>query len=137
MRFSAKGLPKGLRLDAQTGIISGAAPRERGGYLITLRAANAKGSAERKLKLVVGDTLALTPPMGWNHWYTHYHSVTDSLFRAAADAMVQSGMADFGYQYVSIDDCWMMRPGSTDPALAGPARATQRARFFRIRIFPT
>ena len=80
MRFSAKGLPKGLRLDTQTGIISGAAPRERGGYLITLRAANAKGSAERKLKLVVGDTLALTPPMGWNHWYTHYHSVTDSLF---------------------------------------------------------
>ena len=41
--------------------------------------------------------------------------------------MVQSGMADFGYQYVSIDDCWMMRPGSTDPALAGPARDAKGA----------
>ena len=27
--------------------------------------------------------------------------------RAAADAMVASGMADVGYSYVSIDDCWM------------------------------
>ena len=55
--------------------------------------------------------------MGWNHWYTHYHRITDKLMREAADVMISSGMADVGYQYVNIDDCWMMKPGSDDPNL--------------------
>ena len=38
--------------------------------------------------------LALTPPMGWNHWYAHYWRITDSLVREAADIMVATGMAD-------------------------------------------
>ncbi len=29
--------------------------------------------------------------------------------RQAADQMVATGMADVGYMYVSIDDCWMMQ----------------------------
>ncbi|MCW5979337.1 MAG: hypothetical protein KIT09_14775 [Bryobacteraceae bacterium] len=122
VEFAAEKLPATLRLDAKTGIIAGKAPGSKGEYGVTLRAKNARGAAERKLTIVVGDTLALTPPMGWNHWYTHYHRVTDKLFREAADAMVASGMADFGYQYVSIDDCWMMRPGSDDPMLNGAPR---------------
>ena len=31
-------------------------------------------------------------------------------------------MADYGYQYVNIDDCWMTKPGSTDPDEQGPER---------------
>jgi alpha-galactosidase len=122
MKFSAQNLPVGLTLDADTGIVSGSAPAARGDYVVTLKATNARGSSERKFKIVAGDTLALTPPMGWNHWYTHYNRVTDQLFRAAAAAMIDSGMADFGYQYVNIDDCWMVRPDSPDPALSGPQR---------------
>ncbi len=75
-------------------------------------------------KLVVGDTLALTPPMGWNDWYTHYERITDALMRQAADAMISSGMADFGYQYVNIDGCWTMKPGSSDPNFNGEPRDT-------------
>jgi len=60
---------------------------------------------------VVGDTLALTPPMGWNSWYIHYNRVTEEHMRNAADVMVASGMADYGYQYVNIDDCWMKKKG--------------------------
>ncbi|MCP5111318.1 MAG: glycoside hydrolase family 27 protein, partial [bacterium] len=60
--------------------------------------------------------------MGWNHWYTHYHNITAQHLRAAADAMIASGMADYGYQYVNIDDCWMIKPGADDPAIGGPAR---------------
>ena len=122
MRFAARGLPAGLKLDAATSIISGTTPAKAGPYNLTLRATNARGKAERKFRIVVGDTLALTPPMGWNHWYTYYDRVDDKLFRAAADAMIASGMADYGYQYVNIDDCWMMKPGSTDPTLSGTAR---------------
>jgi alpha-galactosidase len=123
IRFSAAGLPKELQLDAATGIISGASPAKRGEYRVTLSAANAKGKASKPFRIVVGDTLALTPPMGWNDWYTHYDRITDRLMRAAADAMLASGMADFGYQYVNIDDCWMVKPGSPVAALGGDPRA--------------
>jgi alpha-galactosidase len=122
MRFSAKHLPGGLRLDPRTGIIDGTTPRERGTYVVTLAATNARGKTRRTFKIVAGDTLALTPTMGWNHWYTHYHHVSDKIVRQAADAMISSGMADAGYQYVNIDDCWAVTPGSKDPETGGPAR---------------
>lgn len=109
MDFASANLPDGLRLDPRTGIITGRAPARPGTHTVTLKAANRHGNAERPLRIVVGDTLALTPPMGFNSWYIHYDRVTDRTMRAAADAMVASGMADFGYMYVNIDDCWMKR----------------------------
>ncbi len=51
-------------------------------------------------------TLAATPPMGWNSWNHFAEKVTDADVRAAADAMVSSGMRDAGYVYVNIDDTW-------------------------------
>ncbi|HET8842215.1 MAG TPA: cellulose binding domain-containing protein [Ktedonobacteraceae bacterium] len=50
--------------------------------------------------------LALTPPMGWNSWNHFGCSVSESVVKREADAMVSSGMAAAGYQYVNIDDCW-------------------------------
>ncbi|HWR49859.1 MAG TPA: putative Ig domain-containing protein [Bryobacteraceae bacterium] len=122
MTFSAKGLPNSLKLDSATGIISGRTPSKAGEYSVTLRAKNARGASERPFRIVAGSQLALTPPMGWNDWYTHYERITDKDMRAAADVMISSGMADAGYQYVNIDDCWMVKPGSTDPELGGEPR---------------
>ncbi len=51
-------------------------------------------------------TLAATPPMGWNSWNLFAGRVNDKDVRAAADAMVSSGMKDAGYIYVNIDDTW-------------------------------
>ena len=114
--FAAEGLPASLRLDPSTGIITGKAPEERGEYAVTLKATNASGRDARGFTIIVGDTLALTPPMGWNHWYTWYNQITDEHVRKAADAMIESGMADVGYQYVNLDDCWMVKSGSDAPA---------------------
>ncbi len=111
IKFSAQNLPNTLTLDADTGIITGDSPKKRGEYSITLKAENKEGADSRIFKLIVGDTLALTPPMGWNSWYIFYDSVTDQDMRQAADAMIDTGMADFGYQYVNIDDCWAKRSG--------------------------
>ncbi len=111
IQFAASNLPQGLELDSATGIITGRVPKERGETVLTLEARNEHGSDLRKFKLVVGDTLALTPPMGWNSWYIHYTHVTEQHMRNAADVMISSGMADHGYQYVNIDDCWMKKKG--------------------------
>jgi alpha-galactosidase len=53
-----------------------------------------------------GNGLAKTPPMGWNSWNHFHRHVSDAIVRAAADAMVSSGMRDAGYIYVNIDDTW-------------------------------
>jgi alpha-galactosidase len=50
--------------------------------------------------------LAPTPPMGWNDWYQYECRVSDSIIRANADALVNTGMKAAGYTYVNIDDCW-------------------------------
>ncbi len=51
-------------------------------------------------------TLAATPPMGWNSWNHFAGRVSDVDVRAAADALVSTGMRDAGYVYVNIDDTW-------------------------------
>jgi alpha-galactosidase len=121
--FEADQLPEGLELDPLTGIIAGVIKdRTRCTHEVTLRAVNRHAETERRFRIVVGDTLALTPPMGWNSWYIHYNRVTDADMRAAADVMIDSGMADFGYSYVNIDDCWMVSPISSSTELGGDAR---------------
>lgn len=125
MKFSAKHLPATLTLDAATGIITGKAPA-KGDYEVTFTAKNSHGKSARTFKIVAGDKLALTPPMGWNSWYVHFNRVTDVDLRAAANAMIASGMADAGYQYVNVDDCWMNaeKPSKylSDPKRVGPLR---------------
>ena len=51
-------------------------------------------------------TLAARPPMGWNSWNHFAEKVNDADVRAAADALVFSGMRDAGYIYVNVDDTW-------------------------------
>jgi len=122
MRFAVDGLPRTLELDAEQGILTGTTPAKPGRYGMVFHARNEHGQDRKAFTLVVGPTLALTPPMGWNHWYTFYDQPTDQLMRTAADVMVASGMADVGYQYVNLDDCWMVKVGSSDPVIGGPLR---------------
>lgn len=49
---------------------------------------------------------AVTPPMGWNSWNHFGTNVSDADVRAAADALVATGMRDAGYIYVNVDDSW-------------------------------
>jgi len=107
MRFEVKDLPAGLVLDADKGIITGLTPGKNGDYAMTFMAENSHGKARHPFKLVVGDKLALTPPAGWNSWGGYMLMVSDKVMRQAADLMVEKGLADVGFQYVSIDDCWM------------------------------
>ena len=105
MNFSVENLPAGLQVNPKNGQISGVI-KEAGEYRVTFHASNGLGTAARDFKIVCGETLALTPHMGWNSWYVWESRVTDKIMRDAADAMVANGMINHGYQYVNIDDCW-------------------------------
>ena len=58
------------------------------------------------LLVVPYNSLAKTPPMGWNSWNKFGTRITGQVVRQIADAMVSSGMRDAGYVYVNIDDSW-------------------------------
>jgi alpha-galactosidase len=124
MEYAVEGLPEGLKVDAKTGQITGSLEK-RGEYVVTFHVKNAAGEARRPFKIVCGDTLSLTPSMGWNDWYAYYDHVTDKLLREAADVMVSKGMADVGYQYVDVDDCWSNTQNNPDPKRVGPFRDAQ------------
>ncbi|MBN2684102.1 MAG: NPCBM/NEW2 domain-containing protein [Pontiellaceae bacterium] len=121
MTFSADGLPEGLKLDSKTGQITGELKKE-GEYKVMLHARNALGEAEREFKIVCGQTIGLTPAMGWNSWNCFASAVTAEDIKAAADAMVESGLIDHGWTYINIDDFWMVHRDSDDPSLQGPKR---------------
>ena len=56
MKFAARSLPKELKLDAATGIISGTAPK-RGNHTVRLRATNSLGPLRSE-----SNSLAVGPP---------------------------------------------------------------------------
>jgi alpha-galactosidase len=121
INFRVENMPEGLKLNRDLGIITGSIP-DPGTYEMEICASNSKGEFCRKLTIKVGDKLAVTPPMGWNSWYIHYDRISDQLMRQAADQMIATGMADYGYQYVNIDDCWMIKVKSNDPETGGKPR---------------
>jgi alpha-galactosidase len=121
MTFSVDGLPAGLQLDATTGLITGQLDKA-GEYTVTLHAKNALGQADRSFRIVCGPTIGLTPALGWNSWNCFASAVTAEDIKAAADAMVESGLIDHGWTYINIDDFWMVHRDSNDPTLQGPHR---------------
>lgn len=50
--------------------------------------------------------VALTPPMGWSSWNLFKYKINENLIKEIAEAMAKSGLAEAGYKYVNIDDCW-------------------------------
>jgi hypothetical protein len=127
MAFDAKGLPQGLTVDPATGTIRGAAAA-RGTYRVELVAKNAKGETSRNLDLVVGDTLSLTPPMGWNSWNCWGLSVDEEKVVASARTFVDKGLQDHGWSYVNIDDGWEIPDGAA-PKRDAQGRILVNAKF--------
>ncbi|KAJ7970117.1 Alpha-galactosidase [Quillaja saponaria] len=55
---------------------------------------------------LLGNGLGSTPPMGWNSWNHFQCDIEEKLIKETADAMVSTGLAALGYQYINLDDCW-------------------------------
>jgi len=117
MEFSAENLPDGAIINKEKGFIAGSVQKP-GTYHITLKAQNKVGADEEKFRLVVGDEIALTPPMGCNTWGGLGPFVDEKGVRASAEAMVTTGLINHGYCYINIDDGWQGKRG-------GPYNAIQ------------
>lgn len=105
MEFDASNLPKSLTIDKKTGIITGKI-NQRGNYKVTLQAKNALGIAKKTLEIKIGDTISLTPPIGWNGWNSWARLIDQGKVMASAKAMVNKGLKDHGWAYINIDDAW-------------------------------
>ncbi len=105
LKFSAAGLPAGLKLDAATGIITGQVA-QAGNFAVSVAVSNALGKSERTLTIKIGDQLALTPPMGWNSWNCWGLSVNEERVKQSANALKTRGLINHGWTYINIDDGW-------------------------------
>jgi alpha-galactosidase len=126
MKIAAAKVPEGLSFDPASQVLSGVLP-SAGDYRISFTASNAKGTCSRDLLVRVGDTISLTPAMGWNSWNCFTQQVSAEKVKSAADAMIASGLADHGWSYITVDDFWQTYHGKeaqylNDRSLAGPAR---------------
>ena len=104
LEFSARQLPAGLALDPLTGIITGVTAN-RGEFTFTASARNSAGTAKSKIKFVCGDTLALTPPMGWNSYDAFGDAVIESEVLTNAQWMKEN-LQPFGWDTVIVDFRW-------------------------------
>src|SRR5215471_1322948 len=105
MTFDSTGLPPGLALDGVTGRISGIPSTPTGRFDVTLTAINANGSDSRQVTIVVGNTPALTPPMGWNSYDSFDDSVQEGEFIAQAQWLADH-LQPYGWEYVVVDFRW-------------------------------
>ncbi|MDR3773710.1 MAG: alpha-galactosidase [Terracidiphilus sp.] len=91
-----------------------------------------------------GPTLvpAPPPPMGWSSWNSFSNTVDSQVIVDQAKAMVSTGMAKAGYQYVNIDEGWWLGERDADghfvidakawPALAAGDHAGDMANIVRF-----
>ena len=73
-----------------------------------------QGSAEVEPQQAAISANLAAPPLGWNSWNTFAEAIDYNTIKAQADAMVSSGMAAAGYQYVNLDAGWWL--GTRDSA---------------------
>jgi len=121
MQFSANNLPKGLTLSSKTGIITGIV-KDRGTYTSTIHAKNKLGEAAQTLVIKIGDTISLTPPIGWNGWNAWEAKLDREKVIASAEAVVAKGLRDHGWSYINIDDSWQGKREGPDTALQPNAK---------------
>ena len=116
MKYAVEGLPEGVTLDVSQGVLSGSVA-EKGDYPLVFVATNAHGETRQAFTLKVGEKIALTPPMGWNSWNCWGLSVSQEKVMSSAAALINRGLADYGYSYINVDDAWEAEERAADGSI--------------------
>lgn len=119
MTYDAIDLPEGLTIDNATGVISGSV-KNKGDYPVILTATNQLGSDAKRVIIKIGDTISLTPIMGWSSWNCCRFDASDKILRETADIMHEK-LHPYGWTYVSVDDGWEAAERNQDGSLSGNA----------------
>jgi len=110
-------LPNGLTIDRETGIISGVVDKE-GKYSVTIHAENTLGKTSKELLIDISkDNICRTPLMGWTSWNAFGNKVSQAAALNIAKILIESGLADYGYQYVNVDSGWQGEYGGKYDAI--------------------
>jgi hypothetical protein len=120
LKLAVSHLPAGLHFDKNTGIITGQLERA-GEYAFSATAKNSAGQAETRLKIVCGEPLALTPPLGWNSYDAFGDSVTAAETLANA-AWMQEHLLPLGWDTVVVDFRWYDPQPTGDDLLLNKTR---------------
>lgn len=51
--------------------------------------------------------------MGWNSWNKFHCNINETLIKQTADLLVSTGLAEKGYKYLNLDDCWQVDRNKT------------------------
>ncbi|EGG17180.1 hypothetical protein DFA_08164 [Cavenderia fasciculata] len=71
--------------------------------------------------IALNNGVAPTPGMGWSTWNRYGCNINESVIIDNANAMIKSGLVNYGYEYINIDDCWAVgRNESTNELIADP-----------------
>ena len=107
IQLSAKCLPPGVTFDKEKGILRGSTTL-RGTNVIEFAARNAYGTAAKSFRLVVGDLISLTPPLGFNTFggLGGGPMMNETNVRKSFRALIEKGLVDHGYAYCNLDDGW-------------------------------
>ncbi|SKC97317.1 Putative Ig domain-containing protein [Chitinophaga ginsengisegetis] len=116
LHYHASGLPEGLMIDSTNGVITGVI-KQAGNYRIGVTVTNVLGVAAQSLLLKAGGTIALTPPMGWNSWNCWGLSVSEDKVKSSAQALLDKGLADHGWNYINVDDGWQQPQRAADSSI--------------------
>ena len=117
MKITSDDLPAGLAINPDNGALSGSLEKP-GSYTFTVKAKNAKGEQTQRFTIRCGSKIGLTPPMGWNSWNCWGLSVTQDKVISSAKALIDKGLADYGYCYMNIDDGWEAPKRNADGTIA-------------------
>lgn len=136
MVFTAESLPTGLSIDTASGIISGAVESD-GEYEITVSAQNSCGTAAKKIKLMIGKNMVCrTPLLGWTSWNAFMQHVSHEKITDVARILVETGLADHGFQYVNIDSGWQgLYGGEHYAVMASPLFPDMKATVDKIHSY--
>ncbi len=105
LAYIAEGMPQGLNLNEKTGIITGSVSK-KGSYDVLLKVKSSLGEDQKTLHIMIGDQIALTPPLGWNSWNCWGLSVDTEKAIASAKMFKQKGLSDHGWANINLDDGW-------------------------------
>ncbi len=74
-------------------------------------------------KIEIDETEKFTPPtMGWASWNNFHINISEDIIKAQADALVNTGLSNFGYKFINIDDGFFGGRDDNGKILSHPTR---------------